>query len=364
MTDRDAATQLAGVIHAAGGTVPVTAIHSVFVDTAPDDGGWPVSKTAMGAIDTMIKTKIATIGGAGDYYTISVNPDVIDLLKAVAPVVKTAQAVATEDLQRISTNLHDLLTKYAAAAAAMMTPEGQAAPAPYDAKAELEVWQKWKKTGEPGHLSELVRRYTPMIRRGAQSYYGSGIPQSVLDAEAASVAMEAFKNYDPAKGAKLSTYVMSYMPKVRGYVIEHQNIARIPEARALRIGHFKSTESDLTSKLGRKPSSHELADSLKWHPDDVAKMRRALRKERVAESTGSAMPEDRMERVGALIDYMHHELTGNEKVVFEHLYGLDGAPKLDTAEDIAKHTGMSVASVEKVRGRIADRAMGAMQVVQ
>ncbi|NIP94790.1 MAG: hypothetical protein GWO24_15625, partial [Akkermansiaceae bacterium] len=54
-------------------------------------------------------------------------------------------------------------------------------------------------------------------------------------------AIHAFENYNPKKGAALSTYVTWHLKKVKAFVLKHQNIGRIPEHRARNITEFKNT---------------------------------------------------------------------------------------------------------------------------
>jgi len=360
MNPRDAASQLACVIFDAGGAAPVAALHPLFEDAVPDAGGWMMSKTACDALSVMLKTGMATIGG-GDFYTVKVDPGLVTVLRGINETVKTAQEETATVLRRLCDTLPPLLSKYAAEAAAALDR-----PPEYDQAAELELWKSWKQSGDKTHLSELLRRYTPLLKKSASPFYAAPLPKTTIDAEATNVAIQAFENFDPMKGVKLSTYVTSYMPQVRRFVIEHQNVARIPEEQALKIGRFKEAERDLASKHGRAASSHELADHLGWHPHDVGKMRRMQRADIVSENQSEPlgrMETPPIEKANVLVDYMHHEMAGPDKVVFEHLYGLDGAPKLDTTEHIAKHTGMSVAQVNKSRTRIADKAMESMDYI-
>lgn len=371
MSDQATINKLATAIHQAGRPVAVSTIHALFPDAVFDESGLPLSKLACDCLESMIKSGMAQVTSGETLDYVAVDGSLIDFLTGISGE-KLAEETSAQAMAECTIELENRIQKLAdsqpPAPAEDPVPLEKAVGHPvavkkYDQAKELETWKAWKDTGDSTHLSSLLSSYTPLIKKNASAFYGAPLPRSVIDAEAKRVAITAFTNYDPAKGVKLNTYVMSYMPKLRRYVNDHQNVARVPEEWSLRIGNFNRGESDLTSKLGRTPTSHELSDHLAWAPGDVDKMRKMLRPDLIAEQQDESL--GRMNTTGEakinmFIGYLHHELHDDEKLVFEHLYGLNGAKTANTSDELAKVTGLSVPRVNKIKTNLAEKVQSHM----
>jgi hypothetical protein len=58
------------------------------------------------------------------------------------------------------------------------------------------------------------------------------------------------------------------------------------------------------------------------------------------------------EKAKLFVDNLHHEFSGDDKLVFEHLNGLGGQKMIGTADGIAKATGLKLSRVNQARKRI------------
>lgn len=340
-----------GCFKALGDKVPLQLIHAAYPDAQRDDGGWLYSKTAAEKIENLIKRGLATVDQSKPLFVATIDWSLINMM-----------ATASGEKLALDNAELEAWAKTAAEGFEAQAAEQQAdiAETPleptFDPKQEAELVQSWQQSGNKEHLSSLLKRYEPLIKKHSARYYGADLPRAAIDAEAKMVAMEAFKNYDPKRGVQLSTYVSSYLPKTRRFVINHQNAVRLPEGLALRIGAYQNANQELTTNLGRSPNAQELADHQGWSIKDVRKIRL---------STGGAQIQElndfvpgvanEARRAEIFVDYLYHELDGDQKKVLEHLYGLHGAEKLDTAEAIAQASGMAPARVEKLRGQIAGK---------
>ena len=95
---------------------------------------------------------------------------------------------------------------------------------------------------------------------------------------------------------------------------------------------------------------------MSWPVGDVRRMRSSLRRE-VPWSVMQGTQDQSMEqaRIQLVLDDVYFELTPDEKVVFDHLFGLHGKKKLQKGQDIARETKFSQAKVSQLRSKIADR---------
>jgi DNA-directed RNA polymerase sigma subunit (sigma70/sigma32) len=231
-----------------------------------------------------------------------------------------------------------------------------------DAKAnELALWKDWHKTKSQATLGHLLDSIHPMIVTTVKRFESVPLPPSTLIAEAKKHAITAFESFDPKGGASLGTHVHNHLQGVNRFVYEHQNIGRIPEHRIVQIGTFNAVKGELKDKLGRAPSATEIGDEMNWSHEEVERMERELRRE-VPDSAVQDVDFSFAQTTDAqkVLSYIYYELSQQEKVVFEHLTGWAGKPKLDDAA-IATSVGVNRTRLKKIKAHIAAKIKARMQ---
>jgi len=218
---------------------------------------------------------------------------------------------------------------------------------------ELELWRKWKEGGEnPRDLAPLLRSFKPLIRSKANVYKGKVkmIPDSAIEAEFQLRFVDALRTYDPKKGS-LGTYIYRYLDKSKRFIVENQNIGRIPENRVYKIRQYTSARDELSEDLGRVPSVEEVSQRLGWRLAEAKRMDSELRNDLLTqgfEEDPYSLTPSKSEEVLRLFKY---ELTGNERAVYEHLTGY-GRPKLSSTSEIAKKLKMPDYQVSRLKNAI------------
>jgi DNA-directed RNA polymerase specialized sigma subunit len=221
---------------------------------------------------------------------------------------------------------------------------------------EIALWQAWKSSGESPHaLKPLLRSFRPMIQSKVNVYKGKlrMIPDSTIEAEFNIQFVGALKSYDPSKGS-LGTYVYRYLDKAKRFIVENQNIGRIPENRAYKIKVFTSTKDELSEELGRQPTSQEMSKKLGWELAEVDRMESELRNDLVSqgfEDDPYSFTPSKSEETLRLFKY---ELSGDEREVYEHLTGF-GRPQLLSTGDIAKKMGLPDYKVSRIKQVIQNK---------
>jgi len=218
---------------------------------------------------------------------------------------------------------------------------------------ELEMWQAWKDGGmDPKDLEPLLKSFRPMIRSKSNVYKGKVkmIPDSAIEAEFQLRFVDALRSYDPTKGS-LGTYVYRYLDKSKRFIVENQNIGRIPENRVYKLKLYTTRRDELTEDLGKIPSVSEMAKNLGWPLAEAKRMDAELRNDLTTqgfEEDPYALTPSKSEEVLRLAKY---ELTGNERAVYEHLTGF-GRPQLTSTNEIAKALGMPDYQVSRLKNAI------------
>lgn len=207
---------------------------------------------------------------------------------------------------------------------------------------DVVLWKQWKASPTDANASALLAQVNPLVQREVNKWAGT-LARPLLETEGKRLAMQAFHNYDPDKGAALGTHVVNQLQKVSRLSYANQNIARLPENKMLQYHAFNMATQHLQDTHGRAPTTDELADHLGWTIPGVERYRRDVGRGEMLESGGNeeggaglyeASPQDH------LVDFIHHGLPPQQKGIFEHLTGYGGAPVLSN-QAIQKKLGLT-----------------------
>lgn len=225
-----------------------------------------------------------------------------------------------------------------------------------DKNEELQTWKKWKKTKDPFHLSNLLRSMDPYLQSHVNKYVTSPLPRPALEAQARILAVKAFSTYDPTKGTQLNTHMGHELKHMTRYVLEYQNVGKIPENRGIAISKFKNVKSNLTEDLGREPNITELSDKLMWSVNETQRMQKELRQdlnviqgkeEAFFDTAYNTSDQDR-----DLVEFVYYSASPDEKKVLEYWFGLGGVPKLGV-EDMALKMNKTAAEIRIISKELA-----------
>jgi len=229
---------------------------------------------------------------------------------------------------------------------------------------EMEMWNAWNSQGrKPDDLQPLLKSLEPFLNRqmGVYQHRLRDIPPDVIRAEFQDRLVDGLASYDPNRGAKLNTHLNYQLLRAKRFVRTYQNPARIVEPRIRGITPLNTAEERLSERLGRTPTTAEVADEMRTQTKDpfwTQKQVGALQTElRAARPTGqlSADPSTIMpSRQREIMRLLPYELDDDEKGVFQRVYGTEGHRPMGT-NDIAKQLGMSAPKVSRIKRQIAQK---------
>ena len=226
--------------------------------------------------------------------------------------------------------------------------------------AEGELFNKWKKTNDPEAFAALYTSMKPVIYRASEkAAYGSNLPQSAFKVYAAQAFHDALRTFDYKHGVLLSTHVHKAVEnKTKRLNYQYQNLGQTPEPRAMKVGLFQNAMMNLKDSLGREPTDSELAEELGWGVREVLLLRAEVRKELSAEGGTEEIGVVESNVDEETLEFMYYDLSPEEKLVFDCLYGKHGRVRMLKANnkirynDIAKAAGFSVSKARLVVGRL------------
>lgn len=225
------------------------------------------------------------------------------------------------------------------------------------------LWLAWNADPTDENLVPLIKEFERDVAYKVSEFDKAPVPNAAIRSKGRQLVLEGIRTYKPEAPASLRTWVNWRLKKVRSYALQHQNFGRIPDSRGLQIGPFLQTKADLTERLGHPPDAATLSTALQeinpkynWSVAEVTRMENELRPDLVESIPLSS---DRVSQLSLyaesnerdILRYIYHDLTPQEKLVYEYTLGVNGKPKLP-AKDIAKKLGVSGPKVSRLRSSI------------
>lgn len=130
------------------------------------------------------------------------------------------------------------------------------------------------KKGDREARDEMIKSNLPLVVKIARAYEGIGVPLLDLISEGNIGLMRAVDRFDPAKGAKFSTYSAFWIKQAITQALASQSKAiRLPMHVVDKLGRINRAASRLEEELGREPTDEELADEVGTTSRRVTQMR-------------------------------------------------------------------------------------------
>ncbi|HDL03580.1 MAG: RNA polymerase sigma factor WhiG [Candidatus Zixiibacteriota bacterium] len=124
-------------------------------------------------------------------------------------------------------------------------------------------WLRYFRHGSSDVRARLLKRYLPLVRNVA-GRMAIGFPRSVELTDLINTGViglvEAFKNFDPARGVKFETYAV---PRIRGAILDElRALDWVPRSTRARSREIERAVIRLENDFGRRPTEVELAKAL------------------------------------------------------------------------------------------------------
>ena len=209
-------------------------------------------------------------------------------------------------------------------------------------------WQKSEHSKK--QLAPVLSELRKVVAGRAQDFSSRGgaeIPQ----AEFMKAGLKALRKYDPKRGARASTYVVSSLKGAHRPLLKRATPIRVPETRLQQVGKVRRARAELEDK-GMTPTFADVARQAKMRQQDVRLVEKEVQpihvysKEQVARGDkGSQLKE-----VWALLG---PELKGNERKVYDYLNRRPEAKN----DEISKRLGVSPSQVSRYRQNLRRRVL-------
>ena len=237
-------------------------------------------------------------------------------------------------------------------------------PAPLNATfadEDMRLWHEYKRNPSSDNLGKLLDRFSGVIN-GQVNKWAGPIPRDILLNEAKLLTKKALDSYNPNSGAALATWVTNSLLPLSRIVYTHQNTARMPENITMKVNTYNTAVDQLTTILGREPTTDELHDELGWTAAEITRFRDYNRRDLL--ESGPTVSGDFFSAQDdgdddMLLSGIYMELSPDEKRLFEYTTGYNGAAVLSNA-DLQKRLGITLSQLSYRKNLLRKKIEGIM----
>ena len=223
---------------------------------------------------------------------------------------------------------------------------------------EIELAKKINK-GDPAARERMINANLRLVVTIAHDYANLGLQLLDLISEGNIGLTKAVERFDPAKGAKLSTYAAWWIKQsIKRALADQSKTIRLPVHLVDKLAKVRRISLQMSDDLGREPTDDELGEELGVASEKVARLRSVGIR---PASLDAPVVDDDSTEFGEMIGdeeaqtpfellrdkNLRNEMDGllgvlddREKKIISQRFGLDGG-KPKTLEDVAKHFGIT-----------------------
>src|SRR3984893_13502426 len=138
---------------------------------------------------------------------------------------------------------------------------------------EIELAAKIKQ-GDSAARDRMISANLRLLVTIAQDYANLGLPLLDLISEGNIGLTKAVERFDPAKGAKLSTYAMWWIKQsIKRALANQSKMIRLPVHLVDKIAKVRRVTAQMSEELGREPTDDELGEELGIEGEKVARVK-------------------------------------------------------------------------------------------
>jgi RNA polymerase primary sigma factor len=231
---------------------------------------------------------------------------------------------------------------------------------------EIVLAKKIKK-GDATARERMINSNLRLVVTIARGYTNLGLPLLDLISEGNIGLTKAVERFDPAKGAKLSTYAMWWIKQsIKRALANQSKTIRLPVHLVDKVAKVRRVSLQMSDELGREPTDDELGEELGIAPENVARLRSTGIR---PASLDAVIAEDDTTELGEMIGdeesqtpfewlrdkNLHGEVKGlialldsREKKIISQRFGLDGG-KPKTLENVGRDFGITRERIRQVQ---------------
>ena len=233
---------------------------------------------------------------------------------------------------------------------------------------EIELARR-AKAGDKEAFKKLIESNLRFVVSVASKYKGYGVPLMDLINEGNLGLIQAAKRFDPDRGVRFISYAVWWIKQaIMQALAEHSGVVKLPLKQASVLFKIRNAYEELFQKLGREPSTEEIAAELDMEPQDIEDVLRVARihlsleapinKDEedttfldLMEATNPSAEEEAIKAsLASQIEELLGQLNPRESFIIRCRFGI-GTDHPMTLEEIGKILGVSRERVRQIEAR-------------
>jgi RNA polymerase primary sigma factor len=221
--------------------------------------------------------------------------------------------------------------------------------------------------GDKKAREHMIKANLRLVVKIARDYQDLGTPLLDLISEGNVGLMKAVERFDPARGAKFSTYSGWWIKQcIKRALANQSKTIRLPIHVVDKLFRMRQVSSRLQEMLGRAPTDQELGEELRISPVKIARLRTAAMRpasleapmndgepNQIAElvkDENAGTPYEQLEKktIAGMIRKLIARLSLRELEILRHRFGLDGEPE-KTLDEIGHILGLTRERIRQVQ---------------
>jgi hypothetical protein len=240
-------------------------------------------------------------------------------------------------------------------------PTYPGAKLPHDTRLEPHlhgVYTNWRAHPSPTTAGAMLKAVAPHIATGIKMYGGTSASPTTRS-KAKAITLNAIKTYDHSQ-APLRDHVLNHLKGLQRHAQREARMLSVPDGVVMDRRTVDLGEAELADRLGRPPSTSELADHTSMSAKRVAYVRKYQPGLAQGQAEGSNFEDDdsgggpaveQADPIHAKALFLYDDLDPIDQQILEHAVGLHGQPVLKSGE-IARKLGRSPGLVTQRATRI------------
>lgn len=222
--------------------------------------------------------------------------------------------------------------------------------------------------GDAAAREHMIKANLRLVVKIARDYDGLGLPLLDLVNEGNMGLMKAVERFNPAKGAKLSTYAAWWIKQsIKRALANQSKTIRLPVHVVDKIAHIRRAEARLHEMLGRAPTNEEVSDEIGVPARRIAQYREASMQlasldapigneedsnrvsDIVADQNAHTPYEDLQGKTDThLVQTVLQSLDERERTILRHRFGLNGQDER-TLEEVGEQFGVTRERIRQIQ---------------